>query len=99
MICGQSRPRPAPPVNMTSSKVRPVSSVMMSRCPRATYAAASSIARTQAPRPEATGSPRSNWRNDGLACAQRLAFIRLDKIAITPPEPAGTAAAISSITT
>src|SRR2546421_643786 len=53
----------------------------------------------QAPRPEAAGSARLNWRNDGLACAQRLAFIRLDKIAITPPEPAGTAAAISSITT
>ena len=60
------------------------------------------MARTHAPWPETAGSvtgPRSNWRNDGLACVQRLAFIRLDKIAITPPEPAGTAAAVSSITT
>jgi len=62
MICGQSRPRPAPPVKMNSPHVRPVSSVMMpgARGPR--RPAASSMARTQAPRPEAPGRPGRNWR-------------------------------------
>jgi hypothetical protein len=60
MILGQRRPFAAPPVNVSALNLSPVSSLMMSRCPRATYAAASSIARTQAPRPLTRGPPRSN---------------------------------------
>ncbi len=57
------------------------------------------MARMQAGRPVAAGSPMSNCRNDGLACTHRRAFIRLDMMASTPPEPGGTCAAASSMTT
>ena len=100
MICGQSRPRPAPPVKTTSPNGRPV------RLGDDVPVPAGHVGGGLLDRPHAgaaaarfAGSPRSNCRNDGLACAQRLAFITLDKIAITPPEPAGAAAAASSITT
>ena len=99
MICGQSVPFAAPPVKTSSLMAVPVSPAMMSRCPRATYAAASWIARTHALRPDLAGSLRSKPRNEGAACTQRLAFIRFDMIASTPPEPGGTRAAPSSITT
>ena len=55
MIFGQSRPLELPPVKTASVHVSPVSSSMIRRWPRATYAAASSTARTQAARLGAHG--------------------------------------------
>ena len=50
-------------------------------------------------RPDPCGFATSNCMNAGEACTQRLAFITLEKMAMTPFAPGGAFAAASSMRT